>query len=352
MMIDTVRVSIPVHWPGPLFGGKIISTKVVEGVEVRDFEALKHASFEGSYSSNLQLRCIDGRTLELYGSPSKWLYGHNLYGSCDLFDLLRRSLDCLFDGPLAGLPPVSDFALKSASIGRIDINEMFQLGSLEDVRLYIKVASARATLARRSDDKKQLSKDGNTLSWGMHKGNRSAWKVKMYAKGPEARVRRKGKPSLPDRLQGDAEIMGWVDRQLRLEFEVHGRELDKLGLRTVGSWTVETPGMVWSGKADLFFWGDEAVEVEMEQVDMSIGDKNTMKTYDAWRAGRDLRAYYSEASFKRWRSRIRSAYGCDISLPPPETKTNVVAVDFRRVLELSRCDPEAVAGRIQRLLAA
>lgn len=352
MMIDTIRVKIPVEWGKPLYGGKVLSTKFADGMEVREYEVLKHESFEGSYSSSLHLRCIDGRELELYGSCSKWLTGHNLFGSCDLFGLLRRSLDRLHNGPLASLPAITDDQIRDASISRIDVNEMFSLNSLEDVRLYIKVASGRMTLARRGEDKKQLSRDGNTLSWGMHKGNRSAWKTKIYAKGPEARVRRKGKPSLPERLVRDEVVMGWVDKQVRVEHELHGRDLDRLGLRKVGTWNVETARSVWSEKVGLFFWGDEPVEVEVEQHDMSVTDKNTMKTYDAWRAGRDLRAYYSPASFKRWRARIRKQYGCDISLPAPEAKSNVVAIDFKRVLELNVSDPGAISGRIDRLLAA
>lgn len=353
MMIDTVKVIIPVEWHRPLFGGRMVSTKSVGGTEAVEYEVLKFESVEGSYSSSLLLRCVDGRDLELYGSPTKWLTGHNLFGSTDLRLLLRRSIDRLYDGPLAGYPPISDIDIADAKIQRIDVNEMFSLNSLEDVRLYLKVAAARMSVARRSEDTKTLSRDGNTLGIGMQKGNRSSWKLRAYAKGPECRVRRKGKSSLPTRLLGDEAVMGWIDRQLRLEYELHGRELDRLGLRYVRDWDVGTAAAVWAGKSDLIFWGDEPVEVEMSVCkELSISDKNTLKTYDAWRAGRDLRAIYSSASFKRWRSRIKAAYHVDIALPPPESGSTVVAMDFRRVLDLSASRPEAIRDRVAMLLAA
>jgi hypothetical protein len=65
MMIDTVRVVIPVAWPSPIFGGQVISTRIDQyGEEVRDYHVLKHLGCEGSFSSNLQIRCIEVMSLK------------------------------------------------------------------------------------------------------------------------------------------------------------------------------------------------------------------------------------------------------------------------------------------------
>lgn len=347
-MIDSVKVSIEVDWNEPLYGGQVISTKIGDdGVEVREYGVLKHAPFEGSYSANLLLRCVDGRILELYGSPSKWLQGHNLWGSCDLRGILRGCLDLLYSGPLAGRPPVSDFALSDARISRIDINEMFELDTLDDVKLYMAVAAARTSLSHRG--KGALAEDGCTLSWGMHKGNRSLWKAKFYAKGPESRIKRKGKTSLPGRLLEDAFVMQWVDRQLRLEFELHGRELRMRGLDKVECWNETVCRSVFSGLVGKFFWGDDPVSINEKVEGVKPG---VVVVYDAWLAGRDLSSLYSRAQLYRHRTACKAAFGVDILLPAPAAPSNVVALSFKRVLDLRPAESDFVAARVQRLLAA
>jgi hypothetical protein len=348
MMIDSVKVAIDVDWSEPLYGGQVIGTKFDEnGLEVREYGVLKHAGFEGSWSSNLLLRCVDGCVLELYGSPSKWLQGHNLWGGCDLRAILRRVLDCLYAGPLAGRPPVSAFALESARVLRIDVNEMFELGSLDDVKLYMAVAAARSSLSHRG--KGALAEDGCTLSWGMHKGNRSLWKAKFYAKGPESRVKRKGRTSLPGRLVEDPMVMDWVDRQLRLEFELHARELRTRGLDTVGKWDEKTVRSVFDGLVGKFFWGDDPVSISEKVEGVKPG---VVVVYDAWLAGRDLSSLYSRAQLYRHRTACKQAFGVDILLPPPAAPSNVVALSFKRVLDLRPADPGQVQLRVERLLAA
>lgn len=160
-MIDTVRIIVPVTWGRPLYGGQVISTKFdADGQEVRDYQVMKHAAYEGSHSSSIQLRCIDGCNLELYGSCTKWLTGHNLYGSNDLWLLLRRSFDRLADGPLRDCPRVEDQQIRDAKIQRIDLNEMFRLRNSEDVKLYLAVAAARTSLSHRG--KGALAENGCT----------------------------------------------------------------------------------------------------------------------------------------------------------------------------------------------
>jgi II/X family phage/plasmid replication protein len=347
MMIDTIRVVIPVEWDRPLFGGQILATKFHEGEEIQEYRVLKHASYEGSWSGRLHLRCIDGRNLELYGSVTKWITGHNLFGVCDLFFLLRRCLDRLLAGPLADYPPVANDQILASKIQRIDLNEMFELGSAEEVKLYLAVAAARTSLSHRG--KGALAENGCTLSWGMHHGNRSAWKVKFYAKGPESRVVRKGKPSLPGRLINDEAVMGWVDRQLRLEFEIHGRELDKYCLRYVRDWKPETALKLWRSKTDLFFWGDKPVSIE-QNLDIPRAVRNA---YAAWLRGDDMRTDCSRAGFYRMRSKVKRYYGCDIALPAPDSlSSNVVVMPVRRILELRLAEVRDVQYRIEALLAA
>ncbi len=171
------------------------------------------------------------------------------------------------NGPLADFPIVGDDQIMVAKIQRIDVNEMFELNSAADVKLYLAVAAARTSLSYRG--KGALAENGCTLSWGMHRGNRSAWKVKFYAKGPESRVVRRGKSSLPGRLLGDQRVMDWVDRQLRLEYEIHGRELEKIGLRYVENWKPETASLVFRSKTDHFFWGDDPVSVEENRLEIT-----------------------------------------------------------------------------------
>lgn len=46
MMIDTVRVVIPVSFGRPLYGGQVLVTKFnADGEEICDYQVLKHANF-------------------------------------------------------------------------------------------------------------------------------------------------------------------------------------------------------------------------------------------------------------------------------------------------------------------
>jgi II/X family phage/plasmid replication protein len=244
------------------------------------------------------------------------------------------------------MPRVSDSQILEAKIQRIDINEMFELKSLDDVKLYLGWAAARASLSHRG--KGALAENGCTLSWGMHKGNRSLWKVKFYAKGPESRAVRKRKTSLPARLLSSDLLMSWVDRQLRLEFEIHGRELERLGLRRVSDWSVDTAVDVFCAKSGLFFWGDEPVMVE-ENLDIPRRVRNA---FVAWKSGEDMRADCSRATFFRMRSDVKRHYGCDIALPAPVEQSNLVVMAVTRILDLRRADPRDVQSKIESLLAA
>ncbi|MCG2841914.1 phage/plasmid replication protein, II/X family [Sandaracinobacter sp. RS1-74] len=347
MMIDTIRVVIQVNVGRPLFGGRMVSTKWEDGQEQREFELLKHMKCEGSWSGSMMLRCIDGYELELYGSPTKFLHGHNLFGSSDLFALLKATIQRLQLGPLADVR-VSDVAISEAKIQRIDVNEMFTLRNLEDVKLYIKAAASRASLSHRG--KGALAEDGCTVSWGMHRGNRSAWKIKIYAKGPEFVVKRKGKLSQAAPLVRSELLKAWVDRQIRVEIEVHGRELDKLGIRSVDAWDAATAAKLWDAKASKLFWGDEPMEIEENKLE---APGRVTALYDSWLAGRDLAAHASRRSFFRWRSEVKKHYGVDIALPAPESgMDNVKAFTFRRVLQVERADQAEIEPLVRRLLAA
>lgn len=342
-VIDYVTCSIPVDFPRPIYGGRVISTVIGEEDEVQEYAVLKRLGVEGSHSSNIHVRCIDGRNFELKGNLVKWLQGHNLYGSDCLFDILRRSVDAIFHRAFPDLPVPNDDQLLSASLSRVDITEMFQLADAGEVALWLRTAAQTAVISHRG--RGSITSDGNTLTWGCARGKRaSSWALIVYNKGAEV-----AKHPLPAVMMADEEVLDWVSKCLRFELRLTGAELKRLNVRYVRQWIPGMARAMWTAKTGRLFFQDTAMSVqEMVGVKARVRD-----AYYAWMNGIDPRAGRSLATFKRLRNEVKRAYNVDISVDRPEPGLSTVDIlPCRRVLRLKPVSVPSWAVRIEHKLAA
>ena len=67
----------------------------------------KMVSVEGSHSSIIQIKSIDNHNIWVSGNPSKFLQGHNIFGTDDLSYLMGRFFDELLNHEELGLCPTS-----------------------------------------------------------------------------------------------------------------------------------------------------------------------------------------------------------------------------------------------------
>lgn len=277
----------------------------------------------GSYDSRVMVTSV-GSFLEVSGNPAKWFQGHNLWGSNDLV-ALGCSLGLAVSAAL-GLPVEVD-ELKAWRAGwftlsRVDVTAMIAYESDADVRAVLRASAQRA----RSRHGAAVVR-GETVYLGL--GSRR-WSLKLYSKADELRSRAAGH-GIPEGLPRRDELMAWSEGKLRVELQLRGLELDRRGLKLGAAWKGRDVYEVLQEKLDGVVMG-ERFELPSDEVLELPG--RLLGVYEAYRAGHDLRAHYSRATYYRVRRELLG-YGVDISLPcvVEEDPGAAVVVPLGRVLE-------------------
>lgn len=335
-MVDWLSVELPAQLPGPILGGAVV--KFSRDGE-QEWTVHQRMTLEGSHSASVQVRAVSCDLLEISGNVAKFMQGHNLYGPDDPVDLICAFLDRV--QPVLwpeGLPPIDVF---EGTISRIDCTDGFLLPRPGDVLAWIRAAHERGVrpyLGRGTF----AGTDQSSLVYGWtDKGNRAkAWQFNFYAKGVEI-----GKRPLPPLMMARADVIEWVNCLLRCELRLRTVELKRLGLRLLGDWTPDVVRRVWQEKLERIeiMEGDVLSPTECEGVKARLLD-----AYDAWLAGRDLRAGRKKSAWYNLKRQIRDTFGVDISVPPP--RSNVVPL--RRVIVAEPAQRPHWADEVDRLLAA
>lgn len=351
-MIDYLTCKIPCALPGPLYGGQTVSFDKAGKVE---WASPRPVALPGSFESSLQVRAIDPQWLHISGNPTKWLQGHNLFGPDDVWQLVEltvaRVLSLLPDGPLT--VEQAGVRLGGIEISRVDVNYMFQLGSLSEVLAWLRSASQNGHCGRLGRAV-PTTREG-TVTFGGKGSTRARWLLKIYSKGQETTAREKGH-RLPDAMNEDPEVRDWVNRCLRVEVRFGRLELEKQGKRLLSGWRPGAPvidgwcrsdaAKLWEAKvAQLDFNGQVDVHSDMEKLPRKL-----RSIFAAWKSGHDVRMMCSQATFYRHRKDILALVGVDIAVPPPAVPMADI-VPLRRVLEARPVGRPLWADRMEALLA-
>lgn len=323
-MIDWLTVRIPVRLPCPIAGGFTVK---LDGDGKELLRTPHRVMVEGSYSSSLSIRAPSTSELELSGNLAKWLAGHNLWGSDCPVALLWAALERL--GTLPGVLPCSlaemgltgPCDLLATIVTRIDCTGMLMLGSLAEVRAFIRAAELTGTMTNRG---RGVMRSG-TLVFGYAKGKSfTRSQIVMYAKGQEIEAH-----PLPALMMADPEVRAWVDRSLRVEVRLGRHELQEQGLRLLSGWLCEGRAVAVGAARALQVWEQAMRKLTFSEAGTSIDllalPKALRGTYGLWEAGRDCRQLLSTPTFYRHRNEIRKLTGVDIAVPPaPKPVSNVV----------------------------
>jgi II/X family phage/plasmid replication protein len=305
-----------------LDGGRVFSVKPDGEIE---WESKKLLGLCGSHESNLHVKTsasVDGVGTQLMvtGNPTKWLQGHNLFGTDDLRALVLETMHRLTS--LLSLTPTPEEKLSwetgNYGIGRVDINYSYDLPSRAAVRAWLRAAEFSAHLKNRG--RGQLMK-GGTLYFGKQSRR---WSIKIYGKGDEIEA---PKHTLPDALSGSG-LAAWADKKLRVELVLRSMQLKECRLDR---------GCYWDDNSALELHRVFTEGLTMsEQVSLSNTTLDGLPprlqlTYNSWKNGEDLRAILPKKTFYRYRSQLM-LLGIDIAIRQPhEDRSNVVPL--RRVLE-------------------
>lgn len=297
-MIDWLTVKIE-HRHNPINAGRVIAIQPDGSIE---WETLKAATVKGSFESKIQVRStgdIDeqGRAsiLMVSGNPSKFMQGHNVFGSECVTSLLVETLNRI--DSILGIGTVSRLSVASAVVSRIDFTKSLEFPALCEAQAYIRQVGLRA----RTRNGRPMIK-GHTLTF--QKSSRR-WSVVVYSKGDEIKAH-----PLPENLPLKTQVQNEAQKLVRVELRLRGLELEKLQMRTIQNCTPENLNAAYRkyiGKIEM-----ESNTKVVTDVILSMTPAYR-STYLLWKEGIDLAATMKRATFFRHRKVLKS-YGVDISV--------------------------------------
>jgi len=320
-MIDWVTAIIPfVH--EPINAGSVV--KVLPSGEV-DWESPCRLQVEGSHEQAIAVRSQGGdggglaTELVIDGNPSKYLQGHNIFGSDDLLSLVFDTLVSI--GSVLGLALPVDVLEEVREgeywLARVDINYMHELLTLTDVKSWLRAAEFKS----KTRHGRPSSKAG-TIYWG--KSSRR-WSIKAYSKGEELKAGKSHK--LPDHLSATP-LMDFAQNKLRIELTLRSKELEKINLLKARRWRGISPFLIFN---------QYVKRIEMnEQIALTTKVLNDLPrylqgTYILWQTGQNPRELLSKPTFYKHRKALLE-HGIDINLAVEKVdRSNVVPLI--RVLE-------------------
>ena len=316
-MIDWVSAVLPCkHDPSKLMSGFVMA---YDAQGNNEWTVNKTLSIEGSHSSKIQIKSHTENQIYISGNPTKFLQGHNLFGSNDLIGLMGKFFDALLQHDIGLCPdPFQIAAIKNGEyeLTRVDVNETWHLSNQRDVLAWIRAVGETAYLKHRGAG--QFS--GDTAYFGK---NSRRWALKCYSKGLE--ILAKGH-KLPPEL-AIPEMIEYAQKALRIEGVTRQLELKRRSLHLACNWDVDTA-------EELLL--EYISKLEMSDVYMLKDDvldslpSRLRLTYQAWLNGDDLKTVLPRPTFYRYRKQILE-YGVDISSKSPKEKSNVIPLI--RVLE-------------------
>lgn len=326
-MIDWATVEIPFRHP-PIAADRFVKISASGEVE---FEAVCRSRVPGSYESTIGVKSVgsDGEGyathLLLDGNPSKFLQGHNVFGSNDFLQLvLTASIYVIGHLTRTGsldrnLSPDEYWQVLRGeyAVSRIDINESFELDNLLSVRSWLKAAEQKSKTRHGRPTSK-----GGTVYWGQHSRR---WAIKAYCKFDEINSGRKHK--LPESLTW-TDIPKWAETKLRIELVLRRKQLIEEGIYQAKDLTVarvEELYRSYLGRLEM------AKNVTLTTNKVTELPRHLQSTYALWSQGVDVQSMLTKPTFYRQKKEFK-AYGIDISLPC-ETPDVTNVVPLLRVLE-------------------
>ena len=230
-MIDWVTAKMPCR--NTLETGGIIKYNKDGGIE---WLSQSWLPVQGSHDSNIVIKPMTDNTIQISGNPTKWLQGHNLFGTNDLkwlmyrfyCDLHERLCD---DGLNPTMQQYEQVEQGNYTVSRVDVNETWHLANQSEVMAWIRSAGEKMSLKRRG----RGVFSGDTLYWGKQKKD-NFWYLKCYSKGDEINGK---KSNFPKELRTPS-MLQYADKALRLEMTIARKALNEWQINTPCNWTADT----------------------------------------------------------------------------------------------------------------
>lgn len=315
-MIDWITAKVPMLHEHPVYGGAILAFDE-DGVMKWKRESFRQleGSFEATavcqthFSRFAKHRTDEAghyvhplREIWISGNPSKFLQGHNLFGSDNLPAIAPVFFRAVIEAAGLQVDAVTfqRWLDGDYEIDRVDVAYMLDVGGPAEVRDCLAALAHQATYANRG---RGLMQSG-TVQWGKRSARNTV--VKAYDKYAE--ITGPKKHQFPEALPHRGDLYDFAIGKLRVEVELHSRQLDKLDLRMGRCWHADTANLQWGYAMErLNLSGQMPLTPDL----LKNLPKKLQKTYMQWETGRDLRAWMSDKTFRRHRKELLG-YGIDI----------------------------------------
>lgn len=306
-----------------------------DGVILREIPLREQA--RGSFDDTINIRSQgyltshtdpNAQCTELYldGNPSKFLQGHNVCGSDDLIQLILLTVERLseiygfeFDSVARQRILDGDFV-----VYRIDINYMFDVGSVANVRAFIDAVAnkSRTRSGRATTNKGTAYVNKHSRRWGF----------KFYSKFDEVT-----KGGIKHKLNHEflnSPLLEWCASKVRAEAVIR-QELPRFfGVQTAH----DVKAYLFTPETIFKLFSSILERIDMSAQTINVKDLNDMPTklkgtYQLWKQGFSLMDYLSRPTFYRHKKQLKQDYNIDISLTP-DVDTHVSnVVPLVRLLE-------------------
>ena len=210
-MIDWIKAVIPCRHSKLISGGVIIALNDESGAV--DWETRRRRAVEGSHSSKVYVTSVDESHILVDGNPSKFLQGHNVFGTNELPGLC----EAFFARVCRQLEVETMLSDRRAwrrgeyRLRRVDVAESFRLGSQTEVAAWLRAAAP----AVRGKHQAASAYAGETLYLGQHSRRIS---LKAYNKWRELQKHRIA-PTEPPRVLRRLQLLReWSHEQVQQVF--------------------------------------------------------------------------------------------------------------------------------------
>jgi II/X family phage/plasmid replication protein len=302
--IDWVSATLPLTCDRPINGGFVVC---LDADDRQEWTSTRRISVEGSYSTTMQVRGGFGQ-LEISGNPAKFLQGHNAFGPGSLLPLVARAMEVIA-GQL-GIEPSdadrADWRGGAYTLSRVDVARMLDLGTPERVRKALDVLHEVA--------KTKYQPASRVKSGTVYIGQKSRRvSMKFYDKLGEMGA--KGGHGLCAKLAPEwhQPLLDHASGKLRAELTMRSNELRDRGLHRASRWSASVASGLLDERMSALELNDTITLADDFVAELP---GRLVSVYEAWRAGRDLRALYSKNTFYKYKREL-GAYGIDISRVQP-----------------------------------
>jgi len=288
--------------------GKVIS---LDENGQQEWTSEKHILEQGSHDSTVRFR-VTPRVAEISFNPSRWNKPHNITG-VGLADAIAVANRIMKQYTGVEFTPGSISENSEGSIvylgavcTRLDVCTNMATGSRGNAEAYRRHA-AGIKLPRMKTERK-----ANTVYY-IAKGQRVA---KIYTKADELRSNKK--KLTPEREAAAA----WCDKQglVRIEMKYLNRFLRQNNWRAIQN-------LSEANIEDQFMKDTEELRKNANEEDLSALSREELGALEMWRAGHNVRDYYSQPGWYKVRKAIKTKIGVDIAddtITPFRAKAQVI----------------------------